>query len=941
MPINFTDMTYSEPLRWIRRKRERGTEWDTIADKPSSSSLSDFLSNKEEDDGWPKLDEQTWKEMVRFQEENEKKISDLDVMKGHALVIDGSSNNDVYLPDGDMSCWQLYKKKLERNGFSEESIGEIERATLKILRRLSDDTRNSEPVKGLVIGNVQSGKTANMAALMAMAADWGWNMFIVLSGTIENLRKQTQTRLFTDLNNADVVSNLTWLSLEHLSPRSPIGSRAQDLHFEENSRQRYFTVSLKNSARLEGLIQWLQRDRAKMQQMKILVIDDEADQAGINTADVKSTERRKINKLICALVNGLDHDAKAIEDRYRAMNYIGYTATPYANILNEASLASLYPRNFLATLSVPNLYFGPQQIFGSPDGKYGGLDIIRTVSKEDLKAIKDIHKGDSDTLPDSFMDSVCWFTCCVAAMRLRGYRKPISMLVHTSQQVLHHSRVSDLVVDWMNNTDRQELLDRCRRIWDSETGQLPLDEFKEQYPDYGLLDSVSDYPSFDEIEDGVRKVISIDLKPISMDQKGELTYHEGIHLCVDNSKNNGVNDEDEYLRLVYPDKEHMPDVAPAFLVIGGATLSRGLTLEGLVTTFFLRSVKQADTLMQMGRWFGYRRGYELYPRVWLTQNTQDQFQYLSIMDQELREEIHMMEVCGLTPDRYAARIRNTPKLSLIRITAKNRMQGVMDADMDFSGSFSQTYLFDEDKDILEKNLDAGRSFIESLGAPRPRKACNPHSSHAFVWEDVTFDRIKEFLRAFHFNKNLLVFNDLNPLFTWVEKITGEGNLKNWNVVLAGKKQVEPGHTWDLDNCSVAKVIRTRKNTKVEKKDVINIGALRAPGDLVADVDLEGQSDEVLALFSHLAESRMKEARTLAGLGETPQLLLYVVDKDSKPKPDSTSRKDLDAPCDLLGVCVNIPGGAVGANCVARVSINLGTLLPDVSDISEEDEQDNQ
>ncbi len=348
---------FDYPRQWMKRKHDRGMAWNDIASNPVTYPLLDFLKNRVEEDNWPQMTEAMWVALVRNLEEWEQKTMELDI-NGQALVIDGESDNAVTLPEKENSCWQLYKQRLASKHFSEATISEIERATLKILKRLSLDTRTMDPIKGLVIGNVQSGKTANMAALMAMAADWGWNMFIVLSGTIENLRIQTQARLQDDLNNEGCT--ISWQGLEHLSLQSPIGSRAQDLNFDSQSKLRYFTVSLKNAARLRKLIQWLQKDKNKMKQVKILVIDDEADQAGINTANVSLDVKTPIYRLITAMVNGLNARAQHIEERYMAMNYIGYTATPYANILNDSSLDSLYPQNFIATLSVSNEYFEPQ-----------------------------------------------------------------------------------------------------------------------------------------------------------------------------------------------------------------------------------------------------------------------------------------------------------------------------------------------------------------------------------------------------------------------------------------------------------------------------------------------------------------------------------------------------------------------------------------------------
>jgi hypothetical protein len=233
---------------------------------------------------------------------------------------------------------------------------------------------------------------------------------------------------------------------------------------------------------------------------------------------------------------------------------------------------------------------------------------------------------------------------------------------------------------------------------------------------------------------------------------------------------------------------------------------------------------------------------------------------------------------------------------------------------------------------LEKNLEKGKEFIEKLGNPRPHKPCNPHSEHATVWEGVSNTVVSDFLRGFMFCSRLSVFNDIEPLLTWLRMISEEGILKDWNVVLAGKKSMEEEKTVHYSNCSVVKVTRTRKATKNEIPEVINIGALRAPLDIIADVDLDGQSEEIKQLFSHVEENKVKELRLKAGLGETPQLLLYVVDKDSKPAAGSKSRKELNAPCDLFGICVNIPGGSIGSNHVAKVCIRLDNSFKDEGDL---------
>lgn len=913
---------YDQHRQWIRNAHVNAKKtWDEIFMGCASDEegLKTFLNNQVIMNFWKEVTCEEWKELVQLEKDAEEQTKQIDFLSGQALIFNSGEENDTRVSTDQNSAWQLYRKKLLSDGFKKDTVDQMERTTYRILKKLSIDTTQIESVKGLVIGNVQSGKTANMAALMAMAADCGWNMFIILSGTIDNLRQQTQNRLLSDLN---CPGNLNWIGLEHLRKKPALGQRAQDLHFEENSKQRYFTVCLKNPGRLRGLIQWLQSDTNKQKQMKILVIDDEADQAGINTADVNSFTIRTINKLIRNLVNGKNEKSEDVKTKYRAMNYIGYTATPYANILNESGEDSLYPRNFISTLSVSKEYFGPQQIFGLEGGDYDydGLDIVNIIDDSDLQAIKDIHEEGSPYVPLALQDAICWFICGVACMRIWNYKKPISMLIHTSQKTDHHGNIAEAVKDWISSRTIEEMISKCEKVWYEETKKFTFEKFRFQYKDYDRKDEeINRYPEFEQLKPQLEILLGTEVSNIPLDEKEDLTYHEGIHMCVDNCKNKGINDEGMYVRLAYPTSENMPLPAPAFIVIGGATLSRGLTIEGLISTFFLRSVSQADTLMQMGRWFGYRRGYELLPRLWITSKTNDQFKFLSALDQELRDEIHEMETLGKSPAQYGPRVKNTPKASFIRITAKNRMQSAKSTDMDFSGSFNQTYLFDNDAKILRKNIIAVEEFIRLLGAPEKHKECNAHANNAIIWRNVDFSKIKEFLKNYKFNQRLGVFNDIDSVISWVEKITADGKLNAWNIILAGKGS-DRNSVWESPAGSVNKISRTRKKLKNEADTTINIGVLRDPKDVIADVDLEGKSQDIIEKVTKFQAKYAKEIRSLAGLDTTPQMIIYMIDKNSTT--NSESRMNLEAVEDIVGLCMNIPGGKRGTDYTATVSINL-------------------
>ena len=922
---NLSLIIYDKPRKWITDSRAQGISWEEIdyGRKGDYAGLQRFLDIQADINFWPEMSISDWAQLVESQKNAEQRIKTIELLDGIAHIHDERQDNAITIPEDDASSWQLYKKKLLDNGFKSDTVDEIERTTLKILKRLNGDTTESDPVKGLVIGNVQSGKTANMAALMAMAADWGWNMFIVLSGTIENLRVQTQNRLFNDLNQQ---GTLWWRPLQHLSKSVDISQKAQSLHFDAGSRERYFTVCLKNSTRLKKLIQWAQADKNKQRQMKILVIDDEADQAGINTCNIDKDELSKINKLIRALVNGKNEEGKDIDSKYLAMNYIGYTATPYANILNEAGEESLYPRSFITTLAVSKEYFGPQQIFGyaGDSVSFDGLDIVRVIDTDELNELKNIHDGDPFVTPETLIDAVCWFMCGVACMRLWEYKKPISMLIHTSQKTAHHSAVAQVVSDWIRNTPKKDIIKRAEIVWHEETSRFSFENFRTQYPSYDRPDeAINKYPDFVDVKEQLEILIDGGISHIELGSDGDLTYHKGIHLCIDNCTNNGVTSDGMHVRLAYPDSSNMPSPAPAFIVVGGATLSRGLTIEGLISTFFLRSVGQADTLMQMGRWFGYRKKYELLPRLWVTDKTRQQFVFLAALDQELRDEIQHMDITGRSPADYGPKVKNSPKVSFIRITAKNRMQAATEAAMDYSGASNQTYLFDNSSTVLADNIRFTEEFIGELGdawIPDDNRYDND-----IVWRNISFGTIRKYIERFNFCSRLKVFNDTKPLMDWIEKVTNEGKLGAWNVIVAGKKNATNG-TWTLPNGkSVNKINRSKKDNQNEADaNILDIGVLRDPMDLLADVDISSVSDldlkqRILDSISNSISKGAAGLRDKAGLDTTPQLIIYRVDQHST---GSGTRRDLEAKEDVIGISIYIPGGRIGTSYASSVSIKM-------------------
>ena len=276
---------------YIERNYER-LGWDALwyAGKNDEAALIEFL-NRQSLDGMFDVTVEEWYKFVTLKKEI--------ITSGKPTVVTSQPGKILVSEPGKFSAWVEYKEKLKKKKFTATAIEKISLATRKVITELKSQTEQNNPVRGMVVGNVQSGKTANMAGVISMAADFGYNFFIVLSGTIENLRIQTQKRLINDLSSGS--SSYNFSLLDNVSATSKAPNRLQDLYLEEGDRNRYLMVCLKNSTRLRNLLKWICKFPRKKEQLKILVIDDEADQAGINSADYS----KDLKTTICRLIENL------------------------------------------------------------------------------------------------------------------------------------------------------------------------------------------------------------------------------------------------------------------------------------------------------------------------------------------------------------------------------------------------------------------------------------------------------------------------------------------------------------------------------------------------------------------------------------------------------------------------------------------------------------
>ena len=919
-------------IDWIKERRAKGRSWEDLRYGKGSTEedLMKFLTIAVEYMDWPKLTAEEWYQLVDQQRKEEKNIEKLIDTKGATIIHATNEQNLIKISSDEDSAWQCYKRLLLKGkGFKEDVVKIMEDANIKILRQLSRDTHETGAVKGLVVGNVQSGKTANMAALMAMAADAGWNMFIVLSGMMENLRVQTLKRLVEDLNSNSC--KLNWEAIDNPQEIEQYGKRLIDKNFTTESKMRYLTVCLKNSARLRNLINWLNSDENFRKDIRLLIIDDEADQASINTET--KAQRTAINRLILNLISNRNSKGNQACCNFQAVNYIGYTATPYANVLNEPpGPESLYPSNFIATLPVSDEYFGPQQIFGYEDEdsdspSFPGLDIVRLINENDIEDIKDIQEAKKTDIPESLADAICWFLCGVAYMRYIGYKKPVSMLVHTSRLTVAHNIMGNAIKLFFAAKNQTTLIEACKKIWESESERFSKSDFIAQYENYANISNINDYPPFDNLRNHIEHLISSGLSSLEVNSDKKIEYSTGIHLCIDNSDNKNDNS-----RLIYPNDNEMPCDAPAFLVIGGNTLSRGLTIEGLISTYFLRPAGCADTLMQMGRWFGYRKGYELIPRIWLSTRVRDQFRFIAEMDQKLRNEIRDMAKIGLNPTECGPKIMASPSTKFLKIVSDNKSQSAVGATYDFAGHTMETGVFTNDAKLLRSNLNLISTFISSLGSPSTDVDENPYAADNKVWKDISPQRIKEFLSRYKYSERLKGFNDLAAFEEWLDRAYKDGLLGNWNVILSGIKYDEKlGKCQITDAISINKVNRTRRYEDTGD-GTINIGTLRSFNDFLSDISVQKENQSILTAMKDVNHNivELNLLREKLGMSTNPQLLIYVIDKNSMPRNNS-NRYPMNAVEDIVGFSINIPGIRKGKSTIQSLTVRIrkDTLEDDV------------
>lgn len=702
--------------------------------------------------------------------------------------------------------WNRYKKYLlDEKRWADNVVNTLDKDGDEILD-LMGDPQNLSPWrrKGLVLGDIQSGKTSTYLALINKAADAGYNLIILLSGTIEALRKQTQERIdegFVGLNSRNALVRdieQKYIGVGRIDIRKtafPLTditrdfdiNKLQALGFNAKSvKDPIVFVVKKNVTVLKNLYNWINSSLRDTEQERIneplLLIDDEADNASINTRKPDS-DPTAINRSIRKILN-----------LFNKSTYLAVTATPFANIFinpddDDEEFQDLFPSDFIYSLSAPDNYFGSNAMFGDNPVYSDCIEIIWDAEGVFSSAAKANHKVVE--LPDSLKDAIGYFLLCNAVRDKRGVtRDHRSMLINVSPFTLPQESVYDLVAGY-------------------------LDKLQKDIKGYSKL-GLEQALKIKSIE-----TLSRVWSDMNLDTKAECSFRKILPLLSESVgpiKATMVNTKSKSRGLARLDYKPYEENGYRVIVVGGNSLSRGITLEGLCVSYFFRESKMYDTLLQMGRWFGYRPGYGDLVKVWMSERTNDWFEFINKACNELRSEISYMNKLGQSPSDFGLKVREHPDTLMITASNKMRLAQPFERWISLSGKLVETPWLMIRK--IDYNNDRTNDFLSEV--LENRKSL---SSEKRLFSGIPSNKVADFVRSFVSHSGYLVFNS-PEIGDYIDK--NSSNLGDWFLYIpngSDDKTVE---------CCGLSIRRLRRTMRVDS-DCIRVSGnksrIGSPGDV--------------------------------------------------------------------------------------------------------------
>lgn len=776
--------------------------------------------------------------------------------------------------------WDRYKKLLHKNGLPQDVITTTDELTDRILGRLGNPGLSEKwDRRGMVVGHVQSGKTANYTGLICKAADAGYRLIVVIAGIHNNLRNQTQERIDEGFIGRDTGRLATQGKRGNraigvgvfddrkvpVSLTNTISDFKKAIANTNNAEIDAFKVPVvlvikKNHNTLRNLLDWLKENSARgddqMIDQPMLLIDDEADNASINTKYSKE-EVTKINGQIRDLLN-----------LFHRSCYVGYTATPFANIFvdpdqyDDALKEDLFPKHFIVGLDAPSNYFGAKKIFidGIPDE--GDPVWLRYISdNEDVLPMK--HRIDQtvDELPQSLKEAVRAFLIARTIRNLRGQAsKHCSMLVNASRFTMVQGLLRNRLHQYVGS-----ILDSLRVNGSRGKAAMGDPVIAELHGAWELEYSGAGFDWSDV-------------------QGAMLEATAAAKVVEVNSRANGL------------DYSGTSSVGQTVIAVGGFSLSRGLTLEGLTVTWFLRNTMMYDTLMQMGRWFGYRNGFEDLCRIWMPADAIDWYAHIAEATEELHLELKKMDKARATPSDFGLAVRSHPASLLV--TARNKMgSGQKHILIGLSNSWVETAKITAKPRELAANEEAAVLLLQDMAELGfgPGAARRVNGGH--LLSDVPVDLIDQFLLGWH-NHDQAFLTQPGPVRSYIRDRAAD-ELKYWDILVTDVNS--EAEKFDVAGWSVGPQMRrigyadladhvlsmSGKRARIASRGVERIGvdevsAKQAEAEYLAQQKLEGADENKRPSFP----DRIYRQRR-----DKPLFVLHVVKVRAPEKEDIAQLRD--------------------------------------------------
>lgn len=691
-----------------------------------------------------------------------------------------------------LEYWRRYYDYLNRKpSWTLDAVRDIDDSTDAVLNYMADPSlKIKQDVYGLAFGYVQSGKTAHYLGVLNKAADAGYKIIIVLAGIHNNLRSQTQIRLEEEFLGYDVRGSVddsqnaigVGIGRTVKNPLSALTSREEKGDFNKikagtSMTPPFVLVTKKNASVLAQLIKYLRNLPVAIKKengkkgfsvdFPLLIIDDEADQASLNTKDCFNADGTYKDDFNPTTIN---KHIRTIISLFDCFSYVGYTATPFANIFippkinNKKFGKDLFPKDFIVNIPRPDNYIGALEYFGlnDLDDEIEAMPLFRPIDKGKDYQGKGTKKDDPvGPLPEELKIAMKSFVLSVAMRNLRGqYAKPNSMLVHIvrfkGQQNIIKKKVEKYFTEEIYNYIKNDDVDieaELRKLWESDyvpttaSMRSKFSRYMTDLPELAWNDIYSEIKRF-------IKAKEFTIYSINGDSSDTLIYE---------------NHKEEPFNVI---------------VVGGDKLARGLTLEGLIVSYFTRSSNTYDTLMQMGRWFGYRPGYLDLCRLYTTKLLHGYFVDISRATEDLVRQIkYMSEDVKQTPLQFGLGVESNPDLL---ITSRNKLRTGADMKRDFSAHLSQTRIIDINSQQFNENFLAVENLIYQMGNPATaeeieKRVYRKIGSHLY-WFDIPGYDIASFLETYKTSDSATRANS-KYMSDYIKDQVSVGGLTNWTVCL--------------------------------------------------------------------------------------------------------------------------------------------------------------